>query len=138
MAEVPRTAGPTMVPYSGYRDVAALQCLAAAFGFAKTQEFSVPDGTVMHAEMTFGTGAVMIVTGQPPASGEVETKETSPTGHGIHVVHHDVDAHHEHAKAAGARVVYPPEDTGFGTRRYRVLDPEGYERSFGTYRPSTT
>jgi len=73
MAEVPRTAGPTMVPYSGYRD-AALRWLAAAFGSAKTQQFSVPDGTVVRAEMSFGTGAVMIGTGQPPASGEVETK----------------------------------------------------------------
>ena len=126
MAEVPRTAGPTMAPYFGYRDAAAaLQWLAAAFGFEKTQEFSAPDGTVM------------IGTGQPPANGEVEIEVTSPTGHGIYVVVDDVDAHHEHAKASGARIVYAPEDTEFGTRRYRVLDPEGYEWSFGTYRPST-
>jgi uncharacterized glyoxalase superfamily protein PhnB len=32
-------------------------------------------------------------------------------------------------------VVYPPEDTEWRTRRYRVLDPEGYEWSFGNYRP---
>ena len=48
----------------------------------------------------------------------------------------DVDAHHARAKSAGARVVYGPEDTDFGTRRYRALDPEGYEWSFGTYAPS--
>lgn len=43
---------------------------------------------------------------------------------------------HERALGAGARVVYPPEDTEFGTRRYRTLDPEGYEWSFGSYGPT--
>jgi hypothetical protein len=42
---------------------------------------------------------------------------------------------HIAGRAAGARVVYPPEDAEWGTHRYRVLDPEGYEWSFGTYRP---
>jgi uncharacterized glyoxalase superfamily protein PhnB len=52
------------------------------------------------------------------------------------VVVEDVDAYHERAKVAGARLVYGTEDTDFGTRRYRVLDPEGREWRFGTYSPS--
>jgi hypothetical protein len=56
-------------------------------------------------------------------------------GQGVYV--EDIDAHFERAQAAGARVVYPPEDTEWGTRRYRVLDPEGYEWSFGNYQPGT-
>lgn len=125
-----------MVPYFGYRDAAAaLDWLAGAFGFEKKQEFAAPDGTVMHAEMGFGGAAIMLGTGEPPAGGD--DTATSPTGHGVYVVVDDVDAHHERARAAGARVVYGPEDTEFGARRYRVLDPEGYEWSFGNYRPST-
>ena len=116
MAEVPRTAGPTMAPYFGYRDAAAaLQWLAAAFGFEKTQEFSAPDGTVM------------IGTGQPPASGEVEIKETSPTGHGIYVVVDDVDAHYErevrrrtHRLCAGGHGVRDAKVSRPGPRRVRV------------------
>lgn len=128
-------AGPTLVPYFGYRDAAAaLEWLAEAFGFEEQQRFSGDDGTVMHAEMSFGGGALMIGTGEPPAV--VGSAANSPTGHGIYVMVDDVDAHHERAKAAGARVVYGPEDTEFGTRRYRVLDPEAYEWSFGTYRPA--
>jgi uncharacterized glyoxalase superfamily protein PhnB len=46
-----------------------------------------------------------------------------------------VDDHFERAVATGATVVFPPEDTEWGTRRYRVLDPEGNEWSFGSYRP---
>lgn len=136
MTEAPRPAGPTIIPYCGYRDAAAaLRWLAEAFGFEERQEFSAPDGTVMHAEMAFGGGVVMIGTGEPPAEGDAAS--TSPTGHGVYVVVNDVDAHHARAEAAGARIVYGPEDTEFGTRRYRALDPEGYEWSFGTYSPSS-
>ncbi|HKH11153.1 MAG TPA: VOC family protein [Rubrobacter sp.] len=88
----------------------------------------------MHAEIAFGGGVVMIGTGEPPAEGDAAA--TSPTGHGVNVAVNDVDAHHGRAKAADARIVYGPEDTDFGTRRYRALDPEGYEWSFGTCRPS--
>ena len=57
--------------------------------------------------------------------------------HGVYVYVEDVDAHYWQAQAAGAEIVFPPEETGWGTRRYRVLDPEGYEWSFGNYRPAT-
>ena len=39
---------------------------------------------------------------------------------------------------AGARPVIVPEDTPWGGRRARVLDPGGYEWSFGDYRPGAT
>jgi uncharacterized glyoxalase superfamily protein PhnB len=39
------------------------------------------------------------------------------------------------ALAAGAREICPPETTEWGTARSRVLDPEGYEWSFGGYVP---
>ena len=135
MTEPSRSAGPTIVPYFGYRDAAAaLRWLVEAFGFEERQAYAAPDGTVMHAETAFGGGVVMIGTGEPPA--EEDAAAPSPTGHGVYVLVDDVDAHHERAKAAGARIVYGPEDTDFGTQRYRVLDPEAYEWSFGTYSPS--
>lgn len=125
---------PTTVPYFSYRDAAAAMVwLGEAFGFRKVQAYSTPEGEVVHAEMSFGGGVIMLGTGDPPPVGD--PRATSPNGHGVYVVVEDVDAHHERAVAAGARVVYPPEDTEFGTRRYRALDPEGYEWSFGTYSP---
>jgi uncharacterized glyoxalase superfamily protein PhnB len=86
--------------------------------------------------MTFGGGAIMLGTGEPPGRDAGREGELSPTAHGVYVVVDDVDAHHEQAVAAGARVVYPPADTEFGTRRYRPLDAEGYEWRFGSYRPA--
>jgi uncharacterized glyoxalase superfamily protein PhnB len=44
----------------------------------------------------------------------------------------DVDAHYERALAAGAVVVGPPDDLGFGFRAYRAVDPEGHRWFFGS------
>ncbi|HEX3269633.1 MAG TPA: VOC family protein [Ktedonobacterales bacterium] len=137
MAQASQDGTPTMYPYFGYRDAAlALQWLADAFGFEKTVEIHGPDGAILHAEMRFGAGAILLGTVDDEQSGQVP-KDT-PAAHGIYVYVEDVDAHYERARAAGAHIVYGPEDTEFGTRRYRALDPEGYEWSFGTYRPSTS
>ena len=46
-----------------------------------------------------------------------------------------VDAAHTRAVAAGATVIWEPGITQWGNYRFRVLDPEGYEWTFGTHRP---
>lgn len=122
---------PTMYPYLSCRDAAGvLRFLEEAFGLTTTAR-DAPDGTVQHAEAIFGDGALMIGTAEHPTA----PLEGVSVGQGIYVYAEDVDAHFERARAAGARMVYPPEDTEWGTRRYKVLDPEGYEWSFGSYRP---
>jgi uncharacterized glyoxalase superfamily protein PhnB len=120
---------PDIIPYLSYVDArAAMEFLTAAFGLETVQSFDGPDGRVMHAEMRHGSGVVMI--------GSVD--ELPVTGSpGIYLVVEDVDGHHARARAAGAEVVYGPEDTEFGTRRWRARDSEGHEWSFGTYAPST-
>ncbi len=119
---------PAIVPYFGYRDAkAAMAFLEKAFGFEPVQSFDGEDGVLVHGEMRYGEGVIMLGSvGAAPTTG-------SP---GVYVVVKEVDAHYERAKAAGAEIVYPPEDTEFGTRRYRARDPEGHEWSFGTYQPS--
>jgi uncharacterized glyoxalase superfamily protein PhnB len=93
--------------------------LEEAFGFTTGVRWDAPDGTVQHAEVTFGDGAVMMGTAEHPTA----PLDGTSVGQGIYVHVEDVDAHF--ARAGGARVVYPPEDTEWGTRRYRVLDLEG-------------
>jgi len=126
----------TFVLYLGYDDAAAaLDFFEAAFGFTRSADYRDDQGVVLHAEVQFGGGAFMLGTGgdqqRDPA------KRATAPGRGVYTVVDDVDAHYLRAKAAGATIVYPPEDTEFGTRRYRALDPEGYEWSFGTYAPKT-
>ncbi len=126
---------PSLFPYLSYRDAAAaMEWLAEAFGFTTVTDFRDLDGNVMHAEMGFGNGAIML--GTSATDRTAADLHAKPAEHGIYVYVSDVDAHYQRAKAAGAHIVFSPEDTEWGTRRYRALDPEGYEWSFGDYRPS--
>ena len=124
----------TMYPYFAYRDGReALGWLDDAFGFTKTVGARGLDGEIMHAEMTFGDAGIMLCTARPEQGQTVSMR--MPPGVGIYVNVEDVDAHCERAKAAGATVVTPPSDTEWGARQYRVLDLDGFEWTFGTYRP---
>jgi uncharacterized glyoxalase superfamily protein PhnB len=115
------------VPYFGYRDAAAAhEFLTKAVGFEVVTDWRGDDGEVAHAEMRFGDGAVLMLGSGP---------HDDPSGVGVYAVVEDVDAHFARASAAGAEIVYGPEDTECGTRRYRCRDPEGYEWTFGSYVP---
>ena len=122
---------PSIVPYLSYRDVdTALRFLSDAFGFEVAVRWEEA-GVVQHAEISWGGSSVMLGTGEDQTGPVTERS----VGHGIYVVVEDVDEHFERARKAGAHVVFPPEDTPWGTRRYRVLDLEGLEWSFGSYQP---
>ena len=126
---------PTLFPYPVYRDAdTAFNWLANVFGFMKTAEVLGPDGHILHAELSFDADVVMLGT-----ASDKQLKQSHwnlPSGQGIYVYVEDLDTHYEKARANGAKIVYPPENTQWGTRRYRALDLDGYEWSFGTYRPS--
>ncbi|MCK0169073.1 VOC family protein [Jannaschia sp. S6380] len=123
------TDSPSIVPYLSYVDAKpAMTFLTDAFGLETVQAFDGPDGRLVHGEMRHGNAVVMIGSvDAAPATG-------SP---GLYVVVEDVDSHHAKAMAAGATEVYPPEETEFGTRRWRGRDTEGHEWTFGTYAPQT-
>jgi uncharacterized glyoxalase superfamily protein PhnB len=53
----------------------------------------------------------------------------------LYLLEEDVDAAFERAAAAGADVVYGPEETGWGTKRARFRDLDGHEWSIGSYEP---
>ena len=127
----------TLHPYFSYADPAyALSWLAEAFGFEVVTSQAGDDGRILHAEMRVGDGVIMI--GQNDDLHKAPGKDATANCPGTYVVIENVDTHHASAAANGARIVFPPEDTGWGARRYRALDHEGYEWSFGSYRPGTT
>ncbi|QFU09557.1 Glyoxalase-like domain protein [Rhodobacteraceae bacterium THAF1] len=121
------TQPPTLVPYLSYVDAkAAMTFLQAAFDFATIQAFDDENGRLVHGEMKYEGAIIML--------GSADARHTGSSP-GLYIVVDDLDAHFARARDAGADIVYPPEDTEFGTRRYRCRDPEGHEWSFGTYRP---
>jgi uncharacterized glyoxalase superfamily protein PhnB len=125
------------IPFLSYEDApAALDWLAKAFGFERTQVHEGEDGKIVHAEMRFGDGMVMLGSAGPNPFGMKTAKELGAVNQGIYsIVDEGLDAHYERAVAAGAEVVLPLHDTDYGSREYLVRDPEGNIWSFGTYRP---
>lgn len=124
--------------YLSYRDaVAGLRWLEHV-GFSVVARQDGPDGAVVHAEVRLGDVVVMVASAD--ADYDVPRLLGRSTGGGLYLWFSEssgVDVWHARAVAAGASDVMAPEDTEWGTRRCRVLDPEGHEWSAGTYRPGS-
>ena len=125
-----------------YEDApAAIEFLCRAFGFEK--HLVVPgeeEGTIVHAQLRFGNGMVMLGSAGKHGGGFDELMTTPREAGGrctasVYVVVEDPDAHHERAVAEGAVVVMPLVDQDYGGRGYSCRDPEGHVWSFGDYDP---
>jgi uncharacterized glyoxalase superfamily protein PhnB len=126
----------SIFPFLQYRDgAAAVDWLEQAFGFERSLVLLGENGAVDHAELTLGTGTIMIGSLEDPSLGLKSPRDLESVGQGIYVAIDDVDAHCARAKAAGAEIVRRPADTSYGAREYMARDPEGHLWSFGTYVP---
>ncbi len=115
-----------------YKDPkAALGWLENAFGFKTTFVITDENGNMVHSEMSFDDGYIMIGDEwaenikAPSSVGGANTQT-------IHVqLKEDIDAHCERARAAGATILQEPKDEFYGDRTYRALDPQGHMWTFG-------
>jgi uncharacterized glyoxalase superfamily protein PhnB len=111
----------------------AIEFLERAFGFRRRLVVPGPGGTVMHSELEFEGGVIMV------SSPKSERHWVAPAGQGrsasVCVRVADPDAHCARAKAAGALITQPLKDEDYGSRGYIAQDPEGNEWYFGTYVP---
>ncbi|MEV6192819.1 VOC family protein [Streptomyces sp. NPDC051920] len=125
--------------YLSYDDATSALDWLQAVGFQVVTRQDGAGGTVTHAEVRMGNVVLMIASAD--AAYTVPTLRGQSTGSGIYLwmpASADVDSWHERALSAGGSSVISPEDTDWGSRRARVLDPEGHEWSAGTYRPGST
>jgi uncharacterized glyoxalase superfamily protein PhnB len=106
-----------------------MEWLSRAFLFEKQAAFEGPNGTIAHAELRLGAGVIGLNSATPPT----ESNPWSSVGQGVYVALDDVDAHHERARSAGARVAIALRDTDYGSREYSAWDVQGHLWSFGTY-----
>jgi|SRR6185437_9491256 len=122
---------PVFIPSIAYRDSrAALKWLQAAFGFKPSEILTDSQGNIVHAEMRFGDGVVMI-------GGEWADWTRSPASLGgknsqrIHVHLHDgIEEHYHRSRKAGARVIVELADQFYGDRTYVATDLEGHYWTF--------
>lgn len=113
-----------------YQDLeAAFEHLVRVFGLGPGELTRDSTGRAVHAELEAGDGVVWL----HPESEEFALASPRSVGAAtatMAVLVDDVDAHHRHAAAEGADVVYAPVDQPYGYREYSARDLEGGLWSF--------
>jgi uncharacterized glyoxalase superfamily protein PhnB len=122
-----------LAPYLSYADAPAAIAWLEAIGFVVLVRQDGPDGRVTHSELRMDEAVVMLASDDSPYV--VAPLVGTSTGAGLYIVTDDVDRRFADAIRAGGAAVFSPEDTEWGARRARVLDPGGREWSFGSYQP---
>ena len=113
----------------------AVDWLCRVFGFEKRAVHPGPNNTIMHAELTLGSGMLMIgsqeddenprLSKHPDEIGGAETR-------GANLVVDDADAR---ALAAGAEIPSGIDAKPYGGRAFTCRDLEGRIWNVGTYNP---
>jgi len=107
----------------------AMQLLSVAFGFTPGLVVPGPDDDIAHAELHRDGDTVMI--GSTPKDESAWHGQSQVTC----IWTADPDRHFDQARASGAVILRPLEDTPYGARGYAALDPEGFVWYFSNYRP---
>jgi uncharacterized glyoxalase superfamily protein PhnB len=114
----------------------AIGWLGRAFGFEAGLVVPGEDGAILHAELLTGTGdRFMVVSTALSTRRNRNPRLLGGTSQSVYVVVADIDEAHDRAAAAGAEIFNPLHETGYGSREFCCLDPEGHIWTFGTYRP---
>jgi uncharacterized glyoxalase superfamily protein PhnB len=130
----------TVIPGLRYRNARAMiEWLCRVFGFEKRAVYAGPDGVVMHSQLTFGNGMIMVgsvnngmplsnLLKQPDEIGGAETQTP-------YLVVSDIDAIYARARIAGAKMVIDLEEKEHGGKAFSCSDPEGHVWNVGTFDP---
>lgn len=141
MTASPTSTRATVIPCLRYRDApAAIEWLCSTFGFQKHLVVPGENNTIVHAQLSFGNGMLMLgstdrvdsaygkLITQPDAIGAAQTQT-------VYVVVDDADAVYERVRAAGMEIVMDIKDEDYGGRSFTCRDLERHIWSFGTYDP---
>jgi uncharacterized glyoxalase superfamily protein PhnB len=140
MPSNPRSTGSTVVPCLRYRDAPrAIEWLCQVFGFEKHMVIAGENGSVAHAQLTLGSGMIMLgsvsnqgeygkLIVQPGDIGGAQTQTT-------YLTVDDADAVYRRAREASGTIEIEIVDEDYGGRGFTCRDPEGHVWSVGTYDP---
>ncbi|WP_426208029.1 VOC family protein [Massilia sp. TWP1-3-3] len=131
----------TLIPCLRYRNApAAIEWLCNTFGFDKQMVVPGENNTILHAQLAFGNGMLMLGSAdrkdsefdklmkQPDDIGGAQTQTT-------YLVVPDADAVYERVRRAEAEIVIDIKDEDYGGRGFTCRDLEGHVWSVGTYDP---
>ena len=139
MAENAKQTRATVIPTMRYQDAAAaIEWLCKAFGFERHLVVPGANGTIAHAQLTFGNGMIMLGSAHDDEYGKLVKPPRALGGvstQGPYIVVTDADVHYRRAVAAGAKIEIDIKDEDYGGRGYTCRDPEGHVWNFGTFDP---
>ena len=132
----------TVIPSLRYKDAhAAIEWLVRVFGFTKQAVYEGPDGIVMHAQLTFGGGMLMLGSEAKQSEygqlmiGLEETGGRDTVGLCLVVTDDECTTLYERVKAAGAEIVQPLNSPPYGGKAFGCRDIEGHIWWIGSYDP---
>ena len=119
---------PAITPFLFYEKGETFDWLVKAFGFTVRMKIPGPGGVVIHGELAYRDGVLMV--------GAASNQDVTPRMGGVrtqslYVMVDDADAHCAATRAAGAKIVSEPADA-HGHRRYTAEDPEGHHWMFAS------
>lgn len=118
--------------------VKALEFYARAFGAEPGDRMTGPGGKgTLHAEMRLGDSTFMLSDANPQW-GLRSARQIGGSPVGLHIYVENADALFERAVKAGCEVRYPLEDTFWGDRFAKVVDPFGIEWGIATHKEDLT
>ena len=132
MSSLTKSTRASVIPVLRYRDApAAIEWLCQTFGFEKQLVVPNDDGTIAHAQLTFGNGMIMLgsvlkvetefgrLMKQPNEIGGAETQSS-------YVIVSDADTIYARVRGAGAEIVIEIKDEDYGGRGFSCRDLEGH------------
>ena len=129
----------TVIPCLMYRHAAAaIEWLCKTFGFEKHAIYPGENGTIMHAELSFGNGMIMCGTKKDAGYGRLIKQPDDIGGcetQTAYVIVRDADEVYARAKAAGVEMIIDIKTEDYGGRGFTCRDLEGHIWNFGTYDP---
>ena len=131
MTNYARDCKSTVIPGMRYHDcLGAIEWLCKALGFEKHAVYMGEGTSVMHAELVFGNGMIMLGSASNRSDYSKYTAMPEELGgreiRSISLMVSDCDAVYAQAKAAGAEMVLDLEEKGYGGKAFTCRDPEGY------------
>jgi uncharacterized glyoxalase superfamily protein PhnB len=140
MSAIPKSTTATVIPCLRYRDApAAIDWLCNTFGFERHLVVPGENGTIAHAQLSFGNGMIML--GSESNDSEYGKLIVHPEQIGgkqtqtVYLTVSDADVVYRRALEAGAAIVIEISDEDYGGRGFTCRDPEGHVWSIGTYDP---
>jgi uncharacterized glyoxalase superfamily protein PhnB len=129
----PPPAGWPRIASAVYYDdaAAAINWLCRAFGFEVRVKIEGEGGRIEHSELMYGEGMVMVGQAGKEAFRQSPRSVNGANTQNMMLFVDDADAHCEHARANGAKIVKEPTTTDYGAdwwtdRGYECEDLEGH------------